>query len=178
MSLHVAFLRGMNVGGHRLKNEDLRALFEAMGFTQVETFMASGNVVFDLAAGASLERGDLEEGLESELGYEVPTFLRTAAEVSSIAGRDVFVEERKTSDGKLQVAFLPRPPTAAARAAVLGLGSEDDRLAIHGRELYWLPSGGLLQSELDWGWIGTKIGPMTIRTIMTLERLVARFLSS
>jgi uncharacterized protein (DUF1697 family) len=167
----------MNVGGHRLENEDLCVLFEAMGLTRVQAFLASGNVVFEVAAGAVLERADLEEGLESELGYQVPTFLRTEAEVRAIVERDVLVEERKTSAGKLQVALLARLPSAAVRAAVLGLESEHDRLAVHGRELYWLPSGGLLQSELDMGWIEKKLGPMTVRTIRTLERLVARLLS-
>lgn len=60
---------------------------------------------------------------------------------------------------------------------MLALGSADDRLAIHGRELFWLPSGGLLQSELDMGLIEKTLGPMTMRTMRTCERLVARFLN-
>lgn len=124
----------------------------------------------------SLERADLEEGLGSALGYEVPAFLRTVAEVRAIAGQDIFMHERKTSGSKLQLALLSRQPAASARASVLELTSEDDRLAIDGAELYWLLSAGLIQSKLDLALIEKTLGPMTIRTMRTLERLVARFL--
>jgi uncharacterized protein (DUF1697 family) len=78
MPRHAAFLRGMNVGGHRITNEELRALFTAMGLRNVETFRASGNVVF-AADGETPAKitSRIERELERSLGYAVPTFLRT-----------------------------------------------------------------------------------------------------
>jgi uncharacterized protein (DUF1697 family) len=176
MSRHAAFLRGMNVGGHRITNDALRALFAAMGFRDVETFRASGNVVFatDVEAPAEIA-SRIERELERSLGYAVPTFLRTEREVRALAATQPFAPEQLTaSAGKLQVAMLLAAPEATARRAVLALADERDRLALEGRELYWLPSGGISDSELDLKAIGRLLGAMTIRTKNTLEQLAGR----
>ncbi len=181
MSRYVAFLRGMNVGGHRLTNEELRAHFVTLGFTEVATFRASGNVVF---AGASAPEGEacapeairglIEKGLEARLGYGVPTFIRTDAEVRAIAATQPFAAERVAgSAGKLQVSLLATAPTRELHEQVLSLASEEDALAFGERELYWLPSGGLLESELDVDAIDRLLGPCTRRTKNTIE-LIAR----
>ncbi len=176
MSRYVAFLRGINVGGHRVKNDQLCAQFEAMGFIDVAGFLASGNVIFE-AADAAGATGRIEEGLKEALGYEVPTFLRTAEEVRSIAEREIFAGELDGSIGKPQVAFLTREPEDAVRSEVLGLASEDDRLAIHDRELYWLPRLGFSKTELDLAAIDAVLGPMTVRTKRTVERIAAKYLT-
>ncbi|MHC4472398.1 MAG: DUF1697 domain-containing protein, partial [Planctomycetota bacterium] len=165
MRRYVAFLRGMNTGGHRIKNDDLCACFEQLGFRDVSAFLASGNVVFDAARDDATEAAEhIEKGLRSALGYEVPTFLRTADEVRAIAGHEPFDEELVKSAGKLQVALLPREPAKSARRKVLAFATEDDRLAIRGRELYWLPRGGMLDSDLDLARIERTLGPWTVRT--------------
>ncbi len=176
MSAYVAFLRGMNVGGHRLTNEELRAHFAAMGFSGVATFRASGNVIFagrqEPVDEVSLR---IEQGLAVALGYEVPTFIRSAQEMQAMAALHPFAEEQVAgSAGKLQVAMLTAPPTASVRKAVLALGSETDRLTFGERELYWLPSGGLLESPLDLKAIGKLLGVMTTRTKGTVEQIVAK----
>ena len=178
MRRYFAFLRGMNVRGRRIKNDELCALFCAMGFRRVEAFMASGNVIFDVPRKASAKlAGHIEEGLRSSLGYDVPTFLRTADEVRAIAGHEAFTEEREGSQGKIQVGLLSREPGDSARETVLSLATEEDRLAIHGRELFWLPCGYMSESELDLALIEATLGPMTVRTKRTVERIVARYLN-
>lgn len=180
MSRYVAFLRGMNLGRRRITNVELCACFDGMGFKHVSAFLASGNVVFDATRVASsaklIER--IEDGLRRSLGYEVPTFLRTAAELRAIAGREVFTEDLEESAGKIQVVLLAREPDAAARQTVLKLDTKDDRLDIQGRELFWLPRGNLLQSDLDLALIDATVGPMTVRTKRTLERIVAKVLDA
>ena len=82
MDRYVAFLRGMNLGGRRIANEALRSHFETLGCEEVATFRASGNVIFaheDEAPAKLTAR--LEGGLRELLGYEVPVFLRSAAQV-------------------------------------------------------------------------------------------------
>ena len=177
MGRYVAFLRGMNLGGRRITNEELRVHFEAMGFTGVTPFLASGNIVFDSPQNDPKKLSTkIEKGLGDKLEYRVPTFLRSGEEVRSIAARQVFTEAEVKAGGKVQVALLHRQPDQAARAKVLSLASAEDRLAIHGRELYWLPSGNLTDSELDLASIGKTTGPMTIRTLRTLARLTAKYL--
>jgi uncharacterized protein (DUF1697 family) len=171
----VAFLRGMNVGGHRLTNEELRAHFVTLGFSEVATFRASGNVVFaGEARPPEAVEAHIGEGLASLLGYAVPTFIRADHEVRAIAALEPFAAERVAgSGGKLQVSLLGASPTPELRARVLSLASEQDGLAFGERELYWLPSGGMLESELDVDAIDRLLGPSTRRTKGTIE-LIAR----
>ena len=178
MSQYVAFLRGMNLGKRRIKNEELRVLFEKLGFDEVATFRASGNVIFAASGGG--EKG-LTERIEAELGkglgYEVPVFLRSGAEVREIATRQPFDPKLvEASDGKLQVSLLRKAPSAKARRKALALATDEDLLAIEGRELYWLPSGGMLDSGLDLKGIDALLGPDTRRTMGTIEQIAAKHL--
>ena len=176
MPSHVAFLRGMNLGGRRIKNEELGAEFEALGFDDVACFRASGNVVFSAKGSEAKLTGEIESGLGEALGYEVPVFLRSAKELSALAAHEPFdAAEVKASKGKLQVALLPKKPTAAARDQALAESSDQDRLAIEGRELYWLPSGGISESDLDLKAIEAAVGPWTMRTMGTIEQIVAKY---
>jgi uncharacterized protein (DUF1697 family) len=176
MSAYVAFLRGMNVGGHRLTNGELRSHFTAMGFADVATFRASGNVVFAADERTPEEVAvHVEHGLESLLGYAVPTFIRSEREVRAIAAQQPFAPEQlRTADGKLQVSLLGTSPTPDVRAQVLSLAGDDDALCFGERELYWLPSGGLLESALDLRGVDRLLGPSTMRTKGTIELIAAK----
>ncbi len=176
MERYVAFLRGMNLGNRRIKNEELRAEFEGLGFADVATFRASGNVIFGATRqGESALTKRIEHGLGEALGYEVPVFLRSCAEVAAIAAREPFPAKAvEASKGKLQVSLLARKPSAAARREVLALAGDDDLLALAGRELYWLPSGGLLESGLDLKAIEAALGSDTRRTMGTIEQIAAK----
>jgi len=177
MPSHVAFLRGMNLGGRRIANDDLRAAFEALGFTGVEAFRASGNVVFDGPGdiGGPEISARIEAGLAEGLGYEVPVFLRSCRQVAAIAGREPFgSREAEASAGKLQVALLPDAPGKLVREEALGMSTDEDRLAIQGSELFWLPSGGISESDLDLKALESELGPWTMRTMGTIEQIAAR----
>jgi len=171
-----AFLRGINVGGRRMTNERLAGCFERIGLDEVATFRASGNVVFSAADGDVAELTvRIEQGLETALGYEVATFLRTKPQVLAIARHEPFDPKLlAASNGKLQVALLSRKPTAGARRKALSHASEGDRLAIRAAELYWLPAGGMMDSELDLDELAMILGPTTIRTKGTIEQIAAK----
>src|SRR4051812_24299310 len=121
MPLHVAFLRGMNLGGRRITNADLGAAFEDLGFEDVTTYRASGNVIFSASGQSEGELiAEIEEGLEESLGYEVPTFVRSEGEVRAIADFDPFdLEAVAKSKGKLQVFLLSKRPTKKLHDEVL-----------------------------------------------------------
>lgn len=176
MDRYVAFLRGMNIGGRRIKNEELRREFEALGFDDVSCFRASGNVIFAAGEGNEVAlTARIEAGLGEALGYEVPVFLRAAAELRAIAAHRPFDPNLvEASAGKLQVSLLLKKPKAAARREVLAMANEEDRLAIEGRELYWLPSGGLLESSLDLKAIDTLLDLSTRRTKGTIDQIAAK----
>jgi hypothetical protein len=84
LARYFAFLRAINVGGHIVKMERLRREFEGLGFAEVETFIASGNVIFESrATNEKLLSSKVERHLESALGYEVAVFIRSSAELNS-----------------------------------------------------------------------------------------------
>jgi uncharacterized protein (DUF1697 family) len=178
VKLYVAFLRGMNLGGRRIKNEELRRHFEEMCFEEVATFRASGNVIF--ATGKREAESKLaarvEKELDERLGYDVPVFLRRIDEVAAIAAQQPFSPKQvKKSKGKLQVSLLKKKPSAAAKKKALALATDDDLLAIEDRELYWLPSGGISESDLDLKALDSALGPGTIRTMGTIEQIALKY---
>jgi uncharacterized protein (DUF1697 family) len=177
MPRYIALLRAINVGGHVVKMDRLRALFEALGFSEVETFIASGNILFNSSSrsGPALER-KIEKHLRASLGYEVATFVRTLAEMQQVAGHEPFsAAVTSVPYHAIYVSFLRDPPSAAARRAVAALRSTTDDFHIHGRELYWLSrvpfgdskiAGPLLERILRM--------PATSRNITSLRKLAAR----
>jgi uncharacterized protein (DUF1697 family) len=175
MSRYVAFLRGMNLGGRRITNEALRSRFEALGCEDVATFRASGNVVFAKPGRPVELTAQLEDGLGKALGYEVPVFLRTAKQLLAIAAQEPFsTKQLAVSKGKPQIAFLVKKPSPAAAKRALALVSDADLLALDGRELYWLPKGGMSESELNLKVLTDALGQMTIRTKGTIDQIAAK----
>jgi uncharacterized protein (DUF1697 family) len=175
---HAAFLRGVNLGPRRrASSADLRSAFERVGLQDVATFRTSGNVVFSAEGGSPRQLADrIETGLASSLGFEVTVFLRTAGELRAIAGHEPFGARLvKASKGKLQVTLVGAKPKPTARDRVLALATDEDRLALDGRELYWLPSGGTRDSALNMRAIEGALGPGTMRTKGTIEQLAAKF---
>lgn len=174
---YAAFLRGINLGGRRVTGAALCRPFEELGLEEVASFLASGNVTFRATAAdgpVDLE-ARIEAALQAALGYPVDTFVRTAAEVRAIAEQQPFAAEAvAASDGKLQVTFLRHEPTPDAAAAALAQEDDHDRLAVIGREWYWLPSGGISRSSLDVPAIERALGRGTTRTARTVARLADR----
>jgi uncharacterized protein (DUF1697 family) len=175
---YVAFLRGINLGNRRVKSPELIAHFEAMGFEDVATFRASGNVVF-VDPGGDTEakvQARVEAGLEEALGYDVATFLRSAKEVAAIAARDPFEAAAiERSKGKPQVVLLGRKPSAKAKKALEEIAPHGDLMVVEGRELHWLPTVGLSETDLDTRALDAAIGPGTTRTAGTIEAIAAKY---
>jgi uncharacterized protein (DUF1697 family) len=174
MATHVAFLRGINIPRHSASKEQLCAAFERLGFGEVSTFRASGNVLFD-AGSTNPKPGPIERALGEELGYAVPVFLRSARQIAAVSAFEPFTREQLlASNGKLQVSFLTKPPAKQARAEALALATAEDPLAIRGRELYWLPKGTMRESTLDLKALDQLLGASTMRTKGTVELIAQR----
>ena len=129
---------------------DLRRYGEALGLRNVATFIASGNLIFDVAAGAdlaALERR-LEKHLASEFGFEAPAFIRTADEIAAVAETQLFPDLAATDS--LYVSFLRSVPDEAAKKAILALESPVDTFRFLGRELYWRCRGKISEVSIAW----------------------------
>jgi uncharacterized protein (DUF1697 family) len=178
MERYVAFLRGMNLGRRRIKNPELVAHFEAMGLGDVATFRASGNVIFVDPAGEAESKLQqrLEAELDERLGYDVAVFLRSATEVAAIAAREPFdAKAIAASEGKPQVVLLGRKPSVKAKKAVVALCPDGDLMVVVDRELHWLPTVGLSETEIDTKALDKALGKGTTRTAGTIEQIAAKY---
>ncbi len=172
MSRRIAFLRALNVGGHTVKMDALRALFEQLGFANVATFIASGNVLFDGDGAAEELEARIETHLQAALGYEVATFLRTPAEVAAIANYQPFNATDLEQAFGLMVAFLKAQPDEAATERLVAYRRTSDDFAVHGREVYWLRH--TQQSETNFASATLERllrAPATVRSMTTVRKL-------
>src|SRR5262249_23739699 len=135
-----AFLRAINVGGGRtVKMRSLRQVFESLGFSKVETFIASGNVIFETTAQQinPLER-KIEKALHEALGYEVRTFVRREIELAKIANYRPFRQSKFNDKWQMNVIFLANNLTQKLKQSVRALRTDRDAFEVHGQEIYWL----------------------------------------
>jgi uncharacterized protein (DUF1697 family) len=176
----IAFLRAINVGGHNVTMLALREIFETLGLKEVETFIASGNVIF---SSRSKDIRALEQKIENQLlrslGYEVKVFLRTVPEVAAIARYKPFDESQQSLAAALNVAFLADPLSAEAEKSVISFKTEIDDFHVHGREVYWLCKTKQSDSKFS----NTRFEKMlkaraTWRNINTVVRLAAKYASA
>ncbi len=174
MPRYVALLRAINVGGHTVEMKRLARLFEALRFEDVQTFIASGNVVFTAATGApaALEKR-IAAHLEESLGYAVATFLRTPAEMRAIAGHRAF--PKPLAGSTLYIGFLATRPGAAAARAVAALASPGNEFSVHDRTLYWRSTLGMGRNPISGAKLEKALGqPTTLRRDTTVEKLAQK----
>lgn len=165
MTRFVALLGGINVGGHRVTMDRLRTEIATLGYADVTTFIASGNVLFTGPARGDHE-GRIAAHLTEVLGWPAPTFLRTAAEV--IAATDLRPFGPTPEGCTHMVAFCRASPDATLLAQSC---TARDRFEVHGREAHWLIAGKLTDSPITLPKLVKLIGPNTTRNITSLERL-------
>jgi uncharacterized protein (DUF1697 family) len=134
MPRYVAFLRAINVGGRIVKMDALRRAFETMGFSGVESFIASGNIIFETPARNSIIlENRIEAGLMTAFGYEITPFVRTSIELSEIAAFKPFPASHIAPQDQLGVIFLCSSASAAVISSITAMQTGTDEWRGHGR---------------------------------------------
>lgn len=179
LTRYVAFLRAINVGGRTVKMDALRRIIaiSPLGVSDVETFIASGNLIFQgMTQDTRALEGHIEEHLLASFGYPVETFIRTTAEVAAIASQQPFPEHPGTG---LYVAFLKAPPDAATRERLFALEDTVNQFHIHpphDREVYWRIHGKMSDSTITGAHLERALGaPATVRNTTTIRRIAAKY---
>jgi len=175
MALHVALLRAVNVGGRTsLPMADLRAVAEGLGYTEVQTLLQSGNLIF-AANGKSdaLERA-LEAALKKQKGMETDFMVRSAKELAAIIASNPLPAEAKSDPSHLVVMFLKDCATAAAVKALQAAIKGREVVRANGRELYIVYPDGIGRSKLTNAVIDKALGTRgTGRNWNTVTKLAA-----
>ncbi|HSD86941.1 MAG TPA: DUF1697 domain-containing protein [Kofleriaceae bacterium] len=171
MPVYVALVRGINVGGARpIKMTDLRAMFEAAGARDVETYIQSGNVVFGHATRSepTLTKA-IEHAIAKAAGFAVSLVLRSAAEMAAVVKNNPFAKA-----GAVHVYFLPAKVPATTLADIDPKRFLPEAWKLVGRELYVMLPEGAGSSKL----LGTLLRkpPLALatgRNWRTVETLTA-----
>lgn len=179
MTRYAAFLRGINLGRRRVKMNELRSRIEELGFANVSTFIASGNVIFesDESDQRALEAA-IAVHLRGALGYDVATFIRTLPELEAIVSADPFpASGPRATDPSVYVTFLDEEPGAQARTNLAALRTEEDEFAVIGREVYWLRFGRMSDSSISMPMLAkaTEGVEGTMRNMNTVRKIVAKY---
>jgi uncharacterized protein (DUF1697 family) len=174
----IAFLRAINVGGGRtVKMQSLRQIFESLGFFNVATFIASGNVVFETTTKRTetLERM-IEKALKEALGYEVRTFVRREDELAKIANYRPFPGSKFDETWQSNIIFLADNSNTKLKQNIRALRTKTDAFEVHGREIYWRrrrKQNGALFSTVP---LEKILGPaFTVRGANTIKRIVSKY---
>lgn len=172
----VAFLRGINLGGRRVTNDELRIHFEALGLTGVAPFLASGNVLFDATDSdrLALER-DIEVHLEEALGYPVPTFVRSLVELERLVRLAAVSDAPENVN--VYVTFLRRTADDETGVRLRELETTRDRFTVEGREIVWLRRGGISDTDISTRELEAALGGAdhTRRKLNTVRRILSKF---
>ena len=165
MAILIALLRAVNVGGTgTLPMADLRTICESLGFTDVRTYIQSGNVVFGCAATEAHVKTVLQARLSTHMHKPVDVLLRSASEMTAVLRRNPFP---LAPGNKVYVLFFDQAPEKARFAGIKIPGREEMRPA--GRELYVHYPDGMGRSKLNLSGLGVA----TARNINTVTKLVA-----
>jgi uncharacterized protein (DUF1697 family) len=141
MDTYISLLRGINVSGQKkIPMDELKAIYESLGYHRVTTYIQSGNVVFD-AQGGGLA-GRIEQAIEKQYGFEVPVVLRSVDEFADIIEGNPFLKEFDVDSACLHVVFLSESPAAAALDKLASIESGADQYRVAGSEIYlYCPNG-------------------------------------
>lgn len=154
MTINIAFLRGINVGGHnKIKMAELKGLFESMGFQKVQTYIQSGNVLFASEDDTETLRIRIEQEIEKVFSISLTVIIRTAIELDEIIKNCPFSEEKllEAASPKVATFYLSLLLDAPTQEAVDQLGAfqnESDELRIQHRDIYLLLRDGIRNSRL------------------------------
>ena len=177
MPQFVAFMRAVNVSGRFVKMATLAAHYRTLGYTDVATFINSGNVVFGAKGriAATIEAA-VESKLEPLLGFRSEIFIRDPGQICAVAARAAAYAGESSKHQETNVAFL-KAPLNAARQRLLGtLQTEVDTIAYSGREVYWLCKVKQSESRFSNAVLERKLQlRTTFRRLSMLEQLAMQF---
>lgn len=178
MPRYIAFLRAINVGGNNIVKMDfLRHLFESLGFSNVETFIASGNIVFETTSkNARVLEREIENRLREALGYEVATFIRTDTELAAIANYKPFSQSDLDRAVALNIAFLADRLDDKSSQKLMAMRTDVDDFHLHGREIYWLCRKKQSGSKISNAVLEKALGQRsTLRGANTVKKMAAKY---
>ena len=176
---YVCFLRAINVGGHNVTMAELKKIFEKMGLDNVETFIASGNVIFGSRKKPDQLEKLISSRLRESLGYEVASFVRTVPQICEVAEHQPFDAEAHERAIAYNVAFTTKAITREQQDKLAAYCTDIDDFTSRGSEIYWICRVRQGDSKFANARMEKNLGTSaTWRGINTVRRLASRYAGS
>jgi uncharacterized protein (DUF1697 family) len=176
MNTYIALLRGINVSGQKLiKMEALRAMCDGLGFKQTQTYLQSGNIIFQYkkAALPALEK-KITTAIRDSFGYDVPVIVKEPAELQEYWQQSTFIHQRKEDAANVYISFLAEAPDAAGLAQLKAVTAAPDEWLAYKKAIYLFCPGGYGHTKLNNNLLEQKLKRMaTTRNWKTLNALIA-----
>ncbi|HET9981895.1 MAG TPA: DUF1697 domain-containing protein [Ktedonobacterales bacterium] len=178
MTTYVALLRAINVGGARkVKMSDLRTMFAAMGYGDAQTYIQSGNVVFQAEEDEQPLRQFIERQIEASFGFPVTVALRASDEMALLTAQSPFQPDTLAEGESLYVALLTETPSPEGAERLLASETTPDEFRLIGREVYLLYRRSMRDTKLTNTLLEKRLGVAATsrnwRTITTLAAMSA-----
>jgi uncharacterized protein (DUF1697 family) len=175
METCIALLRGINVSGHKMiKMEELKKVLSELNFTNIRTYIQSGNIVFESEKSdpAYLEK-QMGDKILSHFGFPVPVLIRSRAELDDIHKNNPFLGKRSEPIDKLHVTFFPEEPDQILWNKIEKNSFLPDEFIVSGREVYLLCPNGYGQTKLTNQFFENKLKlTATTRNWKTIQTLL------
>lgn len=170
----VALFRGINVGGNRkVPMGELRTLAEELGFGEIETYINSGNLVFEagkLSAAQAASR--LDRAVQEHFGFSVDIIVRSAKQWSGYAAENPFPAAAKSRPNLLMLGLSKLPPAKGAAELLAERAGKNERVKISGDAIWVDFADGVGRSKLNPGLFDKAAGsPVTLRNWRTVQKL-------
>ncbi|NOU97045.1 DUF1697 domain-containing protein [Paenibacillus sp. LMG 31456] len=170
MTIYIALLRGINVSGHNMiKMSELKSMFQALGFGRVQTYINSGNVLFESEEGAETLQLRIENEIKLVFGLSISVILRTDKELERIIERCPFAPGSLTEGESIHLTLLKEAPSQEEIDRLPDVNYENDEYYMEDREIYILYRKSLLDSKLPKKF--QKLVPQTARNWKTIIKL-------
>lgn len=172
MTIYIAFLRGINVGGKKIiKMEKLKDIFKSLYFQNVKMYIQSGNVIFDSTEESADILYKIETELENVLGYKVTSIIRTADELEEIIKQNPFSASEDVE--KQYVTFLHREPTVEAADRLMSYKNDVDDFCVTHREVFLLCGKGYGKTKFSNHFLESKLDVLaTTRNWKTVNKIL------
>ncbi len=174
MNTYISLLRGINVGGHKkIKMAELRSLYESLGFSDVRSYLQSGNVVF---TSAETDRSTMAHSIETAIAdaysFAVTLFVLDAADLKQTFIANPFLTGRSEDPAKLYVTFLADSPLPEALDNFVPPANTSDEFYIDGDRIYLFCPNGYGRTKLSNAFFERKLKvPATTRNWKTVSAL-------
>ena len=173
MQTFIAMLRGINVSGQKkIKMADLQKLFESLGFQNVQTYIQSGNVVFESKESPQTIVKLIEEKIKDQYGWEVPVIVREKEELKKVSKSNPFIKEGKYPD-RLYVTFLGKKPSVENLKKLDGVKYSPEEFILEGTNIYFYAPNGYGRAKMNNNFFENKLKvTATTRNWKTVNKLV------